>query len=243
MSTVLEAAPSSPPPLATRRGELAATFQEAFTVAVRLRTNRQVAADPDSFRFRIKQLLATADRDARQAGYAAESVRLAIYAAIAFLDESVLNSAEPIFATWSRQPLQEEIFGDHIAGETFFLHLEQLLGRQDSEELADLLEIYLLCLLLGFRGRYGAGDPGALQARTRTIQEKIRRCRGTWGELSPAWAPPDDYIASPRDPWIRRLARISIAALVLTTLLWIAFKWHLLSGLSQTHELVTQLIR
>ena len=37
-------------PLQGRRGQLAMALQEAFTVAVRLRADRQVAADADSFR-------------------------------------------------------------------------------------------------------------------------------------------------------------------------------------------------
>jgi type VI secretion system protein ImpK len=243
MSTVLEVAPSLPDQLTSRRGELAAAFQEAFTVAVRLRTNRQVATDANSFRAQIKHLLATADRDAREAGYSAESVRLAVYAFIAFLDESVLNAVQPIFATWSRQPLQEEIFGDHIAGETFFAHLGQLLERQDSDELADLLEIYLLCLLLGFRGRYGTGDPGGVQARMRAVQEKIRRCRGAWSDLSPAWTPPRDTIESPHDRWVRRLALAAIGSFALAAILWLGLKLTLNLGLTRIHDLVAQLVR
>ncbi|MGH7505688.1 MAG: DotU family type IV/VI secretion system protein, partial [Longimicrobiales bacterium] len=81
--------------MASRRGELALALQEAFTVAVRLRTNRQVAANADAFRAHVKQLLGAADRQARGAGYDADLVRLAVYAYIAFLDESVLNSSQP----------------------------------------------------------------------------------------------------------------------------------------------------
>src|SRR5690606_10520389 len=137
-----------------RRGQLALALQEPFTVAIRLRANRQVAADADSFRAHIKQLLGAADRAARRLGYDGGDVRLAVYAFIAFLDESVLNSNQPMFAAWPRQPLQEEIFGEHMAGENFFRYLDDLLARQDSEDLADLLEVYQLCMLLGFRGRY-----------------------------------------------------------------------------------------
>ena len=80
------------------------------------------------------------------------------------LDESILNSRNPLFADWSRKPLQEEMFGIHIAGETFFQYAQQLLARPDSPEAADLLEVYYLCLLLGYCGRYSVGDRGELQA-------------------------------------------------------------------------------
>jgi len=58
-----------------REGLLALSLQEAFTVTVRLRSGRQVAADAFSFRAHVKQLLQGADREARQAGYASEQIR------------------------------------------------------------------------------------------------------------------------------------------------------------------------
>ena len=45
-----------------------------------------------------------------------------------------------------------------------------------DQETADLLEIYYLCLLLGFKGRYAAG--GDLRSVMAATQEKIRRIRG-----------------------------------------------------------------
>src|SRR5690606_10764921 len=113
-----------------------------------------------------------------------------------------LNSGQPMFAAWPRQPLQEEIFGDHMAGETFFTRLDELLALGDSEDLADLLEVYQLCMLLGFRGRYGAAEDGGLRSRMIAVQEKIDRIRGGAGPLAPAAAlPTDDVIPVARDRW------------------------------------------
>lgn len=230
-------------PLQGRRGQLAMALQEAFTVAVRLRADRQVAADADSFRAQIKQLLAAADRDARRAGYDADSVRLAIYAYIAFLDESVLNASQPMFASWAQQPLQEEVFGDHVAGENFFRHLAELLGRQDAEDLADLLEVFLLCLLLGFRGKYAA-NPAGLQSIVAMVQDKIRRVRGATGPISPQWALPSNEVApSGRDRWLPRLAMTAGVALVLAIVLFVAFRISLGAGVGDLRALGESLIR
>ena len=127
-----------------RHGELALALQEVLTATVRLRANRQVAADAESFRRHIKHVLAASEESARRAGYAGEDVKLALFAVVAFLDESVLNSAQPMFADWPRKPLQEEIFGGHMGGESFFRHLHQLLARQDADDLADVLEVFQL---------------------------------------------------------------------------------------------------
>jgi type VI secretion system protein ImpK len=222
------------------RGELALALQEAFTVAVRLRAGRNVAADAGSFRTHIKQLVSAADQRARSAGYDGSNVKLAVYAYIALLDESVLHSAQPMFADWARQPLQEEVFGEHMAGENFFRTLQDLLGRQDSDALADVLEVFLLCLLLGFRGRYGTSDPAALQALIATVQQKVHRIRGgVPAELTPDWQrPTQETIVLGRDPWLRRLTIAAAAAFGFALLLFILFRVLLGSRVGQLQSLI-----
>lgn len=245
---------SSPSPRATTgpaatasgpgAGRLALAFQEAFTVTVRLRSGVQVAADASSFRTRIKQLLASADRDARNAGYDGEVVRLAVYAFVAFLDESVLNSDQPMFADWARQPLQEEVFGDHMAGETFFSHLRDLLTRQDAPDLADLLEVYELCILLGFRGRYGSGGSGEIDQLRRAAREKVVRIRGGDGSLAPRGEPPpDEEVPRRRDLWLRRLLLAAGGLAALAVVLFLVYSMILSSGVAAVEELSEAIVQ
>ena len=232
-------APTSP----HRRGALAIALQEALTAGARLRANRQVAADADAFRGQIKHLLGRADQEARQAGYDPADVKLAIYGYIAFLDESVLNSGQTMFAGWARQPLQEEIFGDHRAGEVFFQHLDELLARPDTEEVADVLEVYQLCMLLGFRGRYGAGDDGGLRTRLQSVHQKIERIRGRVGALSPAAGLPlDDVLPETRDPWLRRLLAFAGVLFIIAVVLYIAFRLSLAGQVEEIRDLASQLL-
>lgn len=225
------------------RGLLAIALQEAFTAAARLRANRQVAADADSFRVQIKHLLAKADMEARQAGYDPADVKLAIYGYIAFLDESVLNSGQPMFASWPRQPLQEEIFGDHRGGEVFFTHLDDLLARADTEHVADVLEVFQLCLLLGFRGRYGAGDDGGLKSRQEATRRKIERVRGTSAVLAPPAAlPVDEPMPKLRDPWLRKLLVALVVLLGVTVVLFLVFSLSLGRDVDQLRALAAQLL-
>jgi type VI secretion system protein ImpK len=199
----------------SRRGRLALCLQEALTTVARLRANKQVATDAEDFRGRIKQVLSTAEQDARAQAYSADDARYALFAVIALLDETVLNSGQPMFASWSSRTLQEEIFGVHMAGELFFQYLHQLLARQDSPDLADVLEVYSLALLLGFKGRFSATHGGDLQVAIRQVTEKIDRTRGQLGELSPRWRPSVGDIIKRRDRWVPRLA---IAAVVLVVI-------------------------
>jgi type VI secretion system protein ImpK len=207
-----------------RRGQLAASLQEAFTAAVRVRSGRQVASDAGAFRSHVKQLLAVADQEARRLGYSSGDVKTAVYAFIVFLDEAVLNSAQPMFADWPRKPLQEEIFGGHMGGEVFFNNLQQLLERQDSEDLADVLEVYLLCLLLGFQGRHSAGGQGTLSGLASRVSDKVLRVRSGFGELSPSWRPPaDEKIPTPKDRWLRIIAVAGISTLAIALVLFVIF--------------------
>lgn len=207
-----------------RQGHLALAFQEALTAVARLRTDRQVAADAEAFRSHLKRLLGQADASAREVGYSPETVRLAVYAVVALVDESVLASSHAIFADWPRRPLQEEVFGEHMAGAVFFDNLRSLLGQQDSEDLADVLEVCLLCLFLGFQGRY-AGDDGTQLAAIKTaVSDKIVRIRGVSGELTPEWGPPaGEQPPQLRDPWMKRLLVATAATWALVLLLWVVY--------------------
>jgi type VI secretion system protein ImpK len=219
--------------LDTRGWNLALAFQEVFTAIVRLRYNRQPVTNAESFRNQLKQALQRADQEARSGGYKPEDVRQVLFAVVAFLDESVLSSKNPIFADWPRLPLQTELFGHQIAGEVVFQELQKTLARPDSPEGSDVLEVYALCLLLGFRGRYAAGGAGDLQSLVSAIQEKIRRVRGPSGPLAPRGLLPSDAIrVAHSDPWQRRLAIAAFSVLGLALVLFVVFKLVLNSGLS-----------
>ncbi len=205
--------------LTAATGRLAAALQESITTVVRLRADRQPVTDAATFRAQVSQLLARAEQEALAMGFSAQDARLAIFAVVAFLDESVLNTRLPALAEWSRRPLQDELFGGHMGGEWFFQHLDQLLARPDSPDLTDLLEVHQLCLLLGFRGKYGAGDPGQLYAITSRVAERLGRLRGRPGDLAPAWTPPADSVSA-RDPWLRPLTIGAIGSVVLLAALW-----------------------
>src|ERR1039457_5587608 len=111
-------------PALDRRGwNLALAFQEVFTAIVRLRYNRQAVSNAEAFRAHIKQALRVSEHEARSGGCSPEDGNTAIFALVAFLDESALSSRNPVFADWARLPLQTELFRHHDAGEIFFQEL------------------------------------------------------------------------------------------------------------------------
>jgi type VI secretion system protein ImpK len=222
---------------------LAFAFQELLTVGERLRSYRQQVTDAGSFRGQLWAGVKMADEEARKRGYTADDIELAIFAVVAFLDESILNLRSPVFADWPRQPLQEERYGHHIAGEIFFQNLQKLLGRTDSHELADLLEVYHLCMLLGFAGRYSMGGRGDLRAIMMQTGERIQRIRQTGAELAPFWRLPSETARiAAGDPWVMRLAIGAGSCFALMAILYLGFYLILRSGVGSLRSIAGPLL-
>lgn len=230
-----------------RTNSLASCYENALTIILRLWSlQQQSAANSLDFRTSIRAALKAAMEQAKALGYSSEVNQLAFFAVVAFLDESVLKMQNPAFADWAQRPLQEEMFGHNRAGEIFFDHLHTILVRQDSAETADCLEVYSLCMLLGFKGKYalssgisslgqsnsGPRTSGEIQALIRQARDKIDRIRGQKSFL-PNVAPPEVKQATRIDRWSRGLGIAALVLFVLVILMYGGFWIMLSSGLSQ----------
>lgn len=207
---------------------LALNLQEVLTVVARLRSNRQQVTSAEAFRSNILNHLQTADAAARRAGYSGDDTKLAIFAVVALLDESVLNSPNRVFSDWHKEPLAQVLFRTVRAGDQVFDRIQTLLGRDDSPALADVLEVYQLCLLLGFSGKYHSADAPELASIKQAIARKIERIRGEGPRLPAA----DGFAPIPsaaKDPWIRKLIW-TVAILAAICLLCFAGFWYALSS-------------
>jgi type VI secretion system protein ImpK len=214
---------TSPSPLPEiRTNNLAMAFQEVFTVILRTRFFQQRVENADAFRATLRKMISSAVKDAGALGYTDEASKMAIYAMIGFLDESVLNSKDPTFADWARRPLQEEMFGGHFAGEYFFRNVTDLLNRPESPQVADVLELHALCLLLGFRGQFAFGDASEIHNILSRIREKINRIRGSYALFRPVETPAAPP-APKKDPWVMRLAIAAILLAVITVLAYAGY--------------------
>jgi type VI secretion system protein ImpK len=216
-----------------KKENLAFCFQEIITVCERLRSGRMQVPDAGQFRQQAWGMLNAAAEESKKRGYTAEDVELAYFAVVAFVDEAVLNLNSPVFAMWPKQPMQEERYGHSIAGEVFFQNLAKLMGRNESHDLADILEVYQLCLLLGFVGRFGLGGKGELFATQQKVGEKIQRIRRTPGDLSPMWQLPMDQVTkSKSDPLVKTLVFVTIFFVLLTGALFGVYKFLLNNGIT-----------
>jgi type VI secretion system protein ImpK len=232
-----------------RTQSLASCYENSLTIILRLCSlQQQSAANSQDFRNSIRAALKAAMEQAKAMGYSSEVNQLAFFAVVAFLDESVLKMQNPAFADWAQRPLQEEMFGHNRAGEIFFDHLHTILVRQDSAETADCLEVFCLCMLLGFRGKFalssgitslsgqsssgGSRTSGEIQNLIRQARDKIDRIRGQMSFL-PNIAPPDVKQKAGVDRWSRGHGIAAVVLLVLVILMYGGFWIALGSGLSQ----------
>jgi len=204
-------------------------YQGLLTSVVRLQAGRQHITDGGSFRKRTKSTIAEIEKVAVAAGYEPSDIKDTHFAVVAFLDEVILNSSDPVRADWERRMLQEELFSRNDAGVVFFDNLTRLQSQRDSERLADVLEVFLLCLLLGFQGRYSGAQKGGLESITAGLSKRVQDIRGRSRELSPQGIP-DAHPGAPQPSEARKstyFPQIAFGALAITAILFLVFYWNL----------------
>jgi len=129
----------------------------------------------EQFRVEIKTLLKHYEHSARDQQVDAELIQKSQYALIAFVDEWIIRHSERFKSTWVGHPLQLEFFGENTAGARFFQQLDTM--RLQSEHFIDALEIYYLCLELGYQGQYRLENGAALLKIKKDVLLQIKQVR------------------------------------------------------------------
>jgi type VI secretion system protein ImpK len=215
---------------------LALLYQGLFTTIVRVRSGRQPIGNPEEFRKHFKDVLAAIEREGGRLNYSSESLHDTGYAVVAFLDESVLNSDDPSKNAWLS--LQSDLYGQAVAGDTFFEQLDAYRKRRDSPQLADILEVYYLCLLLGYRGRHATNlsdRAPEVSEIMRDLKARIGAVRGEGLILSPvveALPPPSTIPRQMIDPVLHKLRIVSLVSIIVLVLTWIVCRLILSSEVS-----------
>jgi type VI secretion system protein ImpK len=160
--------------------------------ALFLLKNGNAPKDEASFARKLQQFLSTVDVNAKKLQISAEDIHMAKYAFCAAVDETVLKGNFAISESWSRHPLQLVLFGDQLAGENFFMRLEEL--RSKGTPHVQALEVFHMCLLLGFQGKYLLESPEKLHYLTARLGEEIANIKGKPAVFSPHWDRPDQII-------------------------------------------------
>lgn len=175
---------------------LAESYASCFILILQLRSIDEFGT-PEELRRRILDLLQRTAREAQRAGSPAEDVHAAQFAVVAFFDETILSSNWSEKEHWLAKPLQLELYDRYDAGEEFFARLQRL--RDEAELRADVLEVYYLCMALGFKGRYLLHEQEKLRDLIEETYARLGRTPGMRaGALSPRGKPSDQVAAEVR---------------------------------------------
>ncbi|WP_028220890.1 type IVB secretion system protein IcmH/DotU [Paraburkholderia oxyphila] len=180
------AMPASEPAYQVR--SLLDLLYDGFFMLFLLKNGRE-PGDAKEFGARVQQFLGDFERGAKKLNIAAEDVYAAKFAFCAAIDESVLASKFKIRSDWERRPLQLTLFGEQLAGEKFFQYLEEC--RAQGAARLQSLEVFHMCLLLGFQGKYMLEGPEKLAYLTARIGDEIAHMKGKRAAFAPHWPLPD----------------------------------------------------
>jgi type VI secretion system protein ImpK len=200
---------------------LAGLCRDAFSLIFHIHAGND-PGHPEDLKKNIALLLQDLDRQAKHSGYSEEDIKATRYALCALIDETILNSRWAFRDKWAEQPLQSEYFGDYMAGERFFDLLEKV--RQKGDLKADLLEVFCLCLILGFQGKYKMGGKEALSEITRRLVDETNRYHGGLSNLALHWKIPEEMVEKPADTIPRWVWITGISAIFAVILLFVIFK-------------------
>lgn len=125
-------------------------FMETIAYVVYFLRTSNIKQQPfEQVRADIMRFLSHSEECVKKGAVSNDDYDPARFAVCAWIDEAVLHSNWNHKQTWQKEQLQRFYYQTSEAGEEFFERLNKLGIHQ-----RDLREIYYLCLVLGFRGRF-----------------------------------------------------------------------------------------
>lgn len=185
--------------------DLIAFAGPVFDLILRLKAG--IVAPSNDLRPKIAAMLTDFENRAERYRFSSKITQVAKFALAAFVDETVLSSNFNLKEEWEKNPLQLEYFGESLAGNKFFEKLAAM--NKQIDVTADAVEIYYVCMLLGFKGRYGVYEKEKLLTiMQETANSLVKAGKIRPVELSPHWLA-DDQPEPPKPRKMPTWAKIS----------------------------------
>jgi type VI secretion system protein ImpK len=164
-----------------------------FSLLLPLKNSSAADNAPADLRDQVIDLFDVLERMGYEKGITSTEIQHARYAMAAFTDELIMGSTWPGRLQWMSRPLQLEFFGENSAGQGFYDRLDKL--RQSGDKHRHLLELFYICLQMGFEGVYrlkGLEQLMALQVDLRSqLEDYLGKIDRT---LSPQGSPKEGFI-------------------------------------------------
>lgn len=221
------------------REELAELVHPVFTYGLRLleRVRKNERVDLDTEQAALKGLLLTDMESRRHADFGGEggldganvmasrgeTTRRGMdsflgirYALVCWLDEIFILDS-PWSRSWNEQKLETALYGTNLRAEWFW----QQARLAESRPGTDALEVFFLCVMLGFRGELRE-DPAKLQQWVLNTQARVVRQQGQEWPAPPEHDPPTNVPPRQgREQFERMVLLVAVAILVLIPFLTI----------------------
>jgi type VI secretion system protein ImpK len=175
----------------TKSGRLVDVFGDLLVLGTYLKDTKDLGS-PEHLRTRLHHLFNVAEEQGKSVGIHSDAYTQARYAVTAYIDEMIISSRWTNREQWSARPLQYDFFKEYVAGEGFFQHLDTI--RRSMPLNADLLEVYGLCLILGFEGRYRIHEREKLRGLIEDVTREVQAKRGDVPALSPNGKRPEELM-------------------------------------------------
>lgn len=192
--------------------------KDCFDAAIRIRNSDAAAVPPpEVLHHRLRGVVDEMLRRAAVLGFSHQDAQDMAYALVALLDEVALSRPESYRSFWMTNLLQLQYFNENVAGDGFFHRLQAL--RKDPHR-AEVLQVYYLCMLFGFQGRYRIrGGELELMTLIDSVQKDLERAKPfDFDVLSPHGERPTESLLAGK----RKLSPmiISLAAMVLALVVY-----------------------
>ena len=175
----------------TSKNDLVTFAGPLFDLILRLKAG--IVSPSNDLRPQVAGMLNDFEKRAERYRFSSKIVQVSKFALASFVDETVLTNNFPMRNEWERNPLQLEYFGEQLAGNKFFEKLASMLSQIEVTQ--DAVEIYYVCMLLGFKGRYAVYEQEKLLAimqETANALVKVGKIKPV--ELSPNWLANDQPV-------------------------------------------------
>jgi type VI secretion system protein ImpK len=194
-----------------------------YVLALLDRISRDQRLSPQEERLRIRTLIDQAEAELGAGG----QWKLAKYAVVSWVDEMLVDALWDGREWWSNNVLEVDLFNTRQCNEQFFINAQEA-SKQSGR---DALEVYYVCVILGFRGLYHEASTSAdfaqalnlpleLKDWTRQTAMSIRLGQGRPPLADPGieiqGAPPLRARSIVVWPWLTVLLLVAIVVVILS---------------------------
>ncbi|QQS36595.1 MAG: DotU family type IV/VI secretion system protein [Ignavibacteriales bacterium] len=225
-------------PKSKKKKSLADIASESLILILQLRSSNDYG-NASSLKKNCTELFDRFETEARSNAIDNEKITLSKFALVAFLDETIISSSWNQKEQWLAEPLQIMMFDTFNAGEEFFTNLNQL--RQRSSGNKDTLEIYYLCLALGFKGKYQLQSPENLRRVIDDLNMELHpEMYNTIDAISPHAKPKEGMVqaaGSGMPVWV-----YPAGAIVIFVIVYLIFSLSISGAASDVSDLINKII-